>query len=395
MKKRHLLIASVVIAAIIYACAEEETIEKPPEIILQAEISNTSSYNGSDGSIDLSVTGGLEPFHYFWSTGDTTQDITGVRAGTYIVKIIFGPSGEGVAEEEFIVGQPEPDPLNLDFSTTEPSRFGEPDGRISLEVSGGSAPYSYLWSTGDTLPEIRNLTAGDYFVTVTDKSKPDPVTTVGRTTLLQPDFVCGVDSIYDVDGIKYSTVQIGDQCWLGENLRTRHNPLYPDSLVPISGRFCFDTYCNDARGAHYSWTAMMNGQPGATLENPDVVIQGICPSGWHVPTRKEWDELQNYLTVDGNGGSGTFAGAKMKTVSSTSGFDALLIGNWGYGIYNKAPQASFWSADIYQIEGEEDEDTGEARLIYLTDDTPFMNGAHRNKELGLSVRCVRDIDSTE
>lgn len=393
MNIRIFLTAIITVGVFLFKCTDEEKIEKPPEIIIDAEISNTSTYNASDGVIKLMVTGGLPPFHYFWSTGDTTPNIDGLAAGTYIVKIIFGESGQGVAEKEFILTQPDPNPLDISFSTTDVSRHGERDGEVEATVSGGTPPYSYEWSTGDTLPLISNLSAGEYFLTVTDRSQPGQITTVERVTLLQPDFVCGIDSVYDVDGNKYSTVEIGGQCWLGENLRTEHNPLYPDSLVPINGRFCFDVFCNDERGAHYTWEGMMNSEGGATKENPIVEAQGICPSGWHVPTREEWDELQNYLAVDGNGGSGTFAGSKMKTVSSTSGFDALLIGNWGYGIYNRAPQASFWSATIYEVE--DVEDTGEARLIYLTEDTPFMNGTHQSKEFGLSVRCVRDTDAKE
>mgnify|MGYP006297894581 FL=1 len=357
---------------------------------MEAEITNASFYNAADGSIDLFVTGGLPPYQYFWSTGDTTVNVEGLSAGNYIVKVIYGEHGQGVAEKEFIVSQPEPNPLDLTFNTADVSRHGERDGQIQVEVSGGTPPYSFHWSTGDTLSLVSGLSAGEYSVTVVDQSRPDEIVTVGMAAITQPEFVCGVDSVYDVDGNKYSTVLIGDQCWLGENLRTEHNPLYPDSLVPIDGRFCFETYCNDERGAHYTWKAAMNGESGATQENPMVMAQGICPSGWHIPTREEWGELQNYLAVDGNGGSGTFAGAKMKSESSTSGFDALLIGNWGYGIYNKAAQASFWSSTIYEVEGVDD--TGEARLIYLTGDTPFMNGTHQSKEFGLSVRCLKDID---
>ncbi len=108
------------------------------------------------------------------------------------------------------------------------------------------------------------------------------------------DFNCGTSTITDIDGNVYNTVQIGEQCWMAENLNTTKNP----AGVTIS-RWCYDNNterCN-AYGGLYDWNTMMNGEAGSS-SNPSGV-QGICPDGWHVPSDEEWGQLIEYMAVQG------------------------------------------------------------------------------------------------
>ena len=381
MRKILVLTGLCAWAAYFAACEKEE--RKNDSLQIAFEVKNASAYNANDGAISLMLENGEADPSFFWSTGQTTRDISGLYAGNYKVRIIYGRNGSSYFEGNATVSQPDPEPLNITYEVNDAHTYGRPFGSISVEIEGGTPPYSFSWDFGATSKDIEGLMAGTYTVRVRDSGNPYYIETEKTITVSQPDFVCGRDSVPDIDGNYYPTVQIGNQCWLADNLRTIHRPDSPEGeLIRIDGRFCQGTFCEQKEGAHYTWHAMMNGAPAATA--PDDKVQGICPAGWHLPTRAMYNELEQWLSVNGQGGEGVFAGTKMKGLESLSGFDAVYTGNWGYGIYHRAPQASFWSSTQHGS------NPNAALLIYLTDDTPFVNSAQREKVFGLNVRCIKD-----
>ncbi len=140
------------------------TINSPPEIVPTASITNTLCNGDANGAIDLSVVGGVAPYTYSWSNGETTQDISGLMAGNYTVTITDNSGCTDV--ESFMVT--EPAVLTISPNITNVDCFGENSGRIRSNVSGGTAPYSYAWSTGNTGKNLNNRVAGTYSLTVTD-----------------------------------------------------------------------------------------------------------------------------------------------------------------------------------------------------------------------------------
>jgi uncharacterized protein (TIGR02145 family) len=381
MKKVINYYLALILLIFISSCEKEEKIEPA---VIKLTPTPASVFNGNDGAVDLEITGGEEPFYFFWSTSETTQNISGLYAGKYTVKVIYGKNGSSVISASATIEQPDPVPLELSFDVTDVYQYGNPQGKIKLTVSGGIPPYSYLWSNGDTLSNLENLYAGSYSVEVTDHSYPFTITTAGTAIINQPEFICGIDSVRDIDGFKYPTVQLGNQCWFASNLRTIHDPSYPDSLVMLQGRFCYSVYCDGSEGAHYTWEAMMAGTPAAPEDDPGIEIQGACPAGWHIPAKGEFDELDAWLKIDGNGGPGKLPAPKIKGESSSSGFDALLIGNYGYDVYVRASSASFWTSTEYPG------DPDQGRIVYVTDDLPLINKGPRPKYYGLNVRCIKN-----
>ncbi len=150
-------------------CKIEETvvISEPAEGITVTEsISHIGCAGDRSGGIDLTVTGGTGAYTYSWSNGATTQDIDGLTAGVYEVTL---SDQKGCAiQKTYVVSSPEP--LALTQSVTHLSCFETGDGAIDISISGGNAPYSYLWSNGETAEDLSGLSAGDYSVTVTDAS---------------------------------------------------------------------------------------------------------------------------------------------------------------------------------------------------------------------------------
>lgn len=366
------------------ACKEEDEVIPRPK--LTVETTNPSAYGASDGAIQLTIEG-LEntPYEIFWSNGETTKDISGLKAGKYAVKIIY--LDKAVANREAELTDPAPAPLHLNFSVEQPSVWGYKNGKISLSLSNGVEPYSFLWSNGATTQNLEKVKAGTYSVTVTDSNPHGAVSTSGTVVVEQPEFVCGRDSLMDVDGFKYPTVAIGDQCWTAVNIRTIHKPgwdtnnkILDEAEYLIDGRFCEALKCNGPLGAHYTWEAAVNG------ERSDGVVQGIAPEGWHIPSRAEWRQLSDWLRLDGNGGSGTNVPNKIRGENSPSGFDALYAGNWGYGVFTGEIGAFWTSTELLDAEGNS---TGRA-YYRLVNPLPLLAEGHDMIEKGLSIRLVKD-----
>lgn len=121
--------------------------------------------NGDEtGAIDLNVVGGTPPYSYQWSTGATTQDISNLPAGAYGVTITD-------ANDCFIVRSTtvgEPPALAMAATLQDALCNGSNEGAFTVDVSGGTPPYTYLWNTGATTANLGGLTAGDYSLTATD-----------------------------------------------------------------------------------------------------------------------------------------------------------------------------------------------------------------------------------
>lgn len=118
---------------------------------------------GTDGAIDLSVTGGVPAFTFAWSTGDTTEDVTGLAAGTYVVTITDGNGCPG--SETYTIT--EPTALAVSLSSV-PDTAGVGVGSIMATVTGGTAPYVYTWDGTAGTADLTALTTGTYVVSVTD-----------------------------------------------------------------------------------------------------------------------------------------------------------------------------------------------------------------------------------
>lgn len=119
-----------------------------------------------DGAIYIEVSGGMAPYHFLWSTGDTTKNLSGIPEGEYSV-IISDASGCSIETPPIAV-------LSFDLfriflvNSAPPSCHGSEDGFIEVRANGGTPPYRYHWSTGDTSSRISRLGSGSYSCTVTD-----------------------------------------------------------------------------------------------------------------------------------------------------------------------------------------------------------------------------------
>ncbi|MBL0053740.1 MAG: SprB repeat-containing protein [Bacteroidetes bacterium] len=119
---------------------------------------------GNNGSINITVTGGTPPYSYIWTGGQTTEDLTGIGAGSHTVTV----TDAGGCTISLCVVLTQPNAIAVSVSTSAASCNGGNNGSAAAAASGGTAPYSYLWSNGGNTSSITGLYPGTYTVTVTD-----------------------------------------------------------------------------------------------------------------------------------------------------------------------------------------------------------------------------------
>ena len=153
------------------------TITQPTAITLTNTSVNVSCNGGSNGSIDLTVSGGTTPYTYNWG-GITTEDRIGLAVGVYTVTVT--DANNCTAARSITITQPTV--ITLTNTSINASCNGGSNGSIDLTVSGGTTPYTYNWG-GAVTEDRTNLTAGIYTVTVTDANS---CTATRSVTITQP-----------------------------------------------------------------------------------------------------------------------------------------------------------------------------------------------------------------
>ncbi len=149
-------------------CSIVETyqITEPPVLSNTEIIVSVGCFGDTDGSIDVTPSGGTLPYSYVWSNSSTTQNVNNLSAGTYDLTITDGNNCS--IQKSYIIT--EPTALNVNESITDVNCFGDNTGEISLQVTGGTGPYTYAWSSGETTNTISAKLAGTYDVTIQDNN---------------------------------------------------------------------------------------------------------------------------------------------------------------------------------------------------------------------------------
>ena len=142
------------------------TINEPPLITATGNISHVSCYNGNNGAISLSVSGGNAPYTYLWSNNQTTENATSLNSGTYSV-VITDLTG---CTPVFSYAVDEPQfPLSASLVISDVLCFGGADGSLAVVPVGGTPPYNYVWPfNGQSSISLTSLSTGTYTCNITD-----------------------------------------------------------------------------------------------------------------------------------------------------------------------------------------------------------------------------------
>ncbi len=139
-------------------------VDEESEMEYSSSLTEPGCNGASDGSIVISPISGSLPLSYNWSTGDITNHISDIQAGSYYLTITDNAGCTKL--DSFILS--ENSTLELNENITHNPCHGDSQGQISIGISGGIEPYEVIWSNNNNTTSISNLTAGTYMASVTD-----------------------------------------------------------------------------------------------------------------------------------------------------------------------------------------------------------------------------------
>ncbi len=223
-----------------------------------------------------------------------------------------------------------------------------------------------------------------------------------------------ITELRDYDNNSYRVVKIGNQCWMKDNLRTKH---YADGTsisqgsnsmfaltTSVSYYFYPDGNSSNAAvyGLLYNWKAAIRTLSNASTSNPSGV-QGVCPNGWHLPSEAEYTQMTDYVqsqseyvcnpnyenyvapafaSNEGWMSSGiSCAPGNNLGANNATGFNAMPAGQWAQNPSGITQYASFWGA------------SGDSSTAYswnLMVNHPYPVVSYDMSEWAYSVRCVRN-----
>lgn len=239
---------------------------------------------------------------------------------------------------------------------------------------------------------MKNLVVHPFLIVLlllifTNSCKKDIV--YDSNTIINTDGKTG--KVKDIEGNVYKIVKIGNQWWMGENLKTtkyRDGTSIPNVTDNTWSSLTTSAYCDydntpsnsDIYGRLYNWYAVTNAQ-------------NICPKGWHVPSNAEWLELSDYL------GNENMAGEKLKQTDTIHwespnnkatnevGFTALPGGcrNMYQSYFNYKRQIALWWTSTESSTNSKNAYNREISIMYS-----YIGAGTYYKVTGSSVRCVKD-----
>ncbi|BDS09853.1 T9SS type B sorting domain-containing protein [Aureispira anguillae] len=286
-------------------------------------IQHVDCNGGNDGAVFISIGGGTIPFSYNWDNGATTQDITGLIAGTYTVTVTDS-NGCTVTSGAHLVNEPTAINITLD-SINHVTCNGAADGGVFVTVTGGTGAYNFAWDNGATTEDNTGLSGGTYALTVTDangctiSSGPH---TVNEDALL----VIGLDSINHVtcngaaDGAIGITVTggVAGYSYLWSTGATTQD------LTGLSGA-AYTVTATDANGCTATDTAYVVNEPAVLVATLDSIQHVDCNGGndgavfisiggGTIPFSYNWDNGATTQDI-----TGLIAGTYTVTVTDSNG----------------------------------------------------------------------------
>ena len=343
------------------------------------------------------------PYDYEWNT-------IGETVGTYTIKTKAKDNKGRVTADEINLKLVD-DSINenqpiANFIANQ--IYTSPDSLVQFTGLSSNAPDTWFWDFGDgetsfsQNPSHIYSTSGAYTISLTVTNG------YGTDTESKSDYINVMsgsgesDMLTDYDGNTYSTIKIGNQWWMAENLKVTHytdgteilleeNSTDWNNLGYLGNALCY--YDNSALnkslyGTLYTWVAAMNGESSSDTKPSGV--QGVCPTNWHLPSEQEWLELTDFM------GGADIAGGKMKTsgtmawsspnagATNENGFTALPAGHRSfYGtFYRLGINTDYWSTS--------EANASEARYIFLSHLNSVVFYEENYKNYGFSIRCVKD-----
>lgn len=392
----------------------------------------------NSNSASVSVTGGKAPYTYLWSNGAITSTVNNLANGKYSVTVT---DAAGCIKTENVTVAFSCTTSTLAIATTINVK------NASVNVTGGKAPYTYMWSNGSTGSSVTNLANGTYTVKVTDSLGCSKTATVtinfscststlalsitktnnsasakatggqspyiylwnnGANTATVNNLSLGVysltvtdalgcsksgnvtiestsEKVTDIDGNVYPTVKIGNQTWMQTNLNVSKYR-NGDTIPQVTDPEKWKAMTTGAWCYYQNNTA--NGVVYGKLYNWHAIndSRGLAPQGYHVPSDAEWNILTTFIgEADASVKMRSTSGWGSLTATNTSGFTGLPGGNRNYGMFEgQGNNSYFWTSSSVI----NNNNFGIDRVITPNESRLFKGSQFKYD--GLYIRCVKN-----
>ena len=355
------------------------------------------STNVSGNVIEAEAVGGIAPYEFALDSGGflASNVFSDVAVGIHTIK---AKDDNNCIDSVSIEVYDNIAPIIANFYTEQ----GNVPPNISVQfVNLSNSADSYLWDFGDGSTSTQENPAHPYSSIGNYSVQLIAYNSYGSDTILKNNYITvstssgGCPSTIVYGGQSYNTVQIGTQCWMAENLNigTMISSFNNQTNNGTIEKYCYSNNTSncDTYGGLYQWNEMMGY---VTTEG----TQGICPTGWHLPTDAEWmvleEEVESTTGVNWNttGFRGTDVALNLK---STSGWYNNQNGTDLYGFtglpggYRKSDGSfSFLTKDALYWSSSENGSYVWSRGLYYNY-TQVLRGNY-DQAYGFSARCVRD-----
>ncbi|NDJ00142.1 hypothetical protein GWA97_13745, partial [Flavobacterium sp. LaA7.5] len=278
---------------------------------------NVSCNGGSNGAVDLTVTGGTAPYTFVWNNTATTEDLTGLSAGTYDVTVTDANGCTATAS----VTVTEPTILTAGGVATNVSCNGGNNGTVDLTVTGGTAPYTYAWSNTATTEDLTGLSAGTYDVTVTDANG---CTATASVTVTEPTILTagGVATNVSCNGGSNGTVDLTVTGGTAPYTYLWNNTATTEDITGLSAG-TYEVTVTDANGC--TATASVTVTEPVLLEVSTVVDTNVSCNG------------------------GTTGSATINLTGGTAPFEYIINGTTWSGVPDSTLAVTGLAAGIYPV----------------------------------------------
>lgn len=383
-------------------------------IIVTASASANPTFVNPTSTITFSssASGGTGTYSYNWTgdcTGTSATCIRTVSTAKSYTATVTVTSGGQVSKSATVTVKPR----LLVSATASPTSvvIGQPV-TFSAVVSDTTGTYNWVLSNGASCSNGNtsqictasfSAIGSSYNATVTETLGDQIVSATSPDVTVV--WTCGNNIIDNRDGKSYKTVLIGSQCWMAENLNVGTFSTLANQGTSCSSiqKYCYsdtESNCNTnfgtygTTGAYYQWNQAMCGSTIAGT-------QGICPSGWHIPTHSEITILEravcalsgsttcnstfpdNTSTTGWRGSSSQAVGTNLKPLGST-GFNDLLIG------YRNKNAGSFSNMFSYGYLWSSTQSGSSAWYRRVGDGYSSVYRNKVSKNYALPIRCVKD-----
>lgn len=174
-------------------CNSSQSVQigQPASVLISINVQDVRCFGDANGSANAQVSGGTAPYTYNWSNGSSNANLSNLSAGSLTLQVTDanGCSASAVAN----ISQPQA--ITLSMGSTDTRCHGSNDGTALVSPTGGTAPYSFAWSNGQTLAQANGLGAGSWTVVVTDANG---CSQQGQVSIAEPDPIQAISQVKNV-----------------------------------------------------------------------------------------------------------------------------------------------------------------------------------------------------